>query len=553
MTNNLFQNIAKNQILPFFLIFVLFSALFSLIQFASPNLSGVDAFYHIKYAELYQTLGIKETLHNFSLAGEYSILNQHPTDLSFFYHILLIPFTYSNLIIGSKLMAIILAALIFTAFYWVLKKFKTKYSFFWTLLLFAASSSFIFRLTLPRPFLLSILILILGFYLIVKKKYIWLFILSTFYALTYTASELILIVSSIYISIEYYQTRKLDWKLLFYPLAGILTGLIVRPDFPQNFYNIFVQNFYVLFYKLKGIQLNIGAELYPINAPLKTNLVLLSLFDLALAFTLIDLIMKRIKKGNLSIIRLYACFLAIFFCLLTLLSERFFEYWTPFTLFFAAFTFKHISQDKYWKNLATEFLKIISRYLSRFKTLLFIFLCLVIVFSAYVNIFQATKSIKETNFSFDRYKETGQWLKKNTPAQAIIFNAGWDNFPQLFFYSHQNYYIIGKDPTFMYLHNKELFWLWNNIVSQGIICAQTEKDCPDSAYTEKLSQRDQKIHQIIKDKFQSEYVFIDNQQIPNHPPRHQVFKKIMEKSPLFEKVYQSQKYPEVMVFQLKKG
>ncbi|MBL7155483.1 MAG: hypothetical protein ISS88_03225 [Candidatus Portnoybacteria bacterium] len=549
MIKNILQKIAKNQILCLFFIFALFFTLFSLIQFASPNLTGVDAYYHIKYAYLYRTLGIEETLNNFSV-GEYTTLNQYPTDLSFFHHILLMPFTYGDLINGSKMAAIIFASLIFTLFYWILKKFKIKYSFFWTLLFFSASSEFIFRLTLSRAFLLSILFLIIGFYLIIKKKYIWLFILSIFYSLTYTASLLILILSLIYLLTEYYQTKKIDWKLLFYPSMGILIGLVIRPDFPQNFYNIFVQNFYVLFYKFNGIQLGIGAELHLISAPLKTNLILLFLFSLALAFVIIDLIGNRIKKDSLSLIRLYTCCLAIFFCLLTLMSQRFFEYWAPFTLFFAAFTFKHISQDKYWIDLSAQFIKIIGNFFIRIKLLLFVLLCLIIILSGYTNVSKAINSMEETIFPFDKYQEASQWLKENTPAQSIIFNASWDNFPQLFFYNHQNYYINGMDPTFMYVYNQEFFWLWSNMTSQGIICSQSKEECPDSVYTEKFSQRGQKIYLIIKNKFQSEYVFIDNRLTVNQPPRHQVFKKILESSSLFEKVYQSQKYPEVMIFQL---
>lgn len=540
----------QNILLSTLFIFLIFASIFCLIQFSSSNLAGVDAYYHIKYAYLYRTLGIKETLNNFSLAGEYSILNQYPSDLSFFYHIFLMPFTYGNLIIGSKITAVFFASLIFALFYWVLKKFKIKYSFFWTCLLFAASSAFIFRLTLSRPFLLSILFLILGFYLIIKKKYKWLFILSIVYALSYVVSFLILVIAFIYMVVEYVRIKKIDWKLLAYPFTGILIGLVIRPDFPQNLYTIFMQNFYTLFYKLKGIQLDIGAEMSPISVPLEINLVLLFVFDLAVAFMLIDLIGKRIRKDNLSIIRLYSSFLAIFFCLLTLVSQRFFEYWAPFTLLFAAFSFQHISQDKFWRYSANQFLKKIVRMKGPLSIFSLILLCSIIIFSGYINASAAINTTKEEIPSFDRYQEAGQWLKKNTPNQSTIFNASWDDFPQLFFYNHQNYYIIGKDPTFMYIYDKELFWLWSNMTGQGIICGQPKKECPLSVYTEKFSQRRQKIYQIIKNKFQTEYIFVDNQKW-DQIQKHQIFKKLLENSSLFEKVYQSQKYPEVMIFQLR--
>jgi len=469
---------------------------------------------------------------------------------SFFYHILLIPFTFGNLIIGSKFSAILFASLIFTAFYWVLKKFEIKYSFFWTLLLFAASSAFIFRLILPRAFVLSILLLILDFYLIIKKKYIWLFVLSIFYALTYTASPLILVIGFIYVFIEYFQTKKFDWKLLIYPAAGILIGLIIRPDFPQNFYIIFAQNFYVLFYKLKGVRLNIGAELYPISASLKTNFILLLLFDLGLAFLFVDFIGQRIKKDGLSLIRLYAFLLAIFFGFLTFISHRFFEYWTPFTLLFAAFSFKYISENKYWRSLTAEFLKI-ARVWPRLKLFIFFIFCLMLTYSGYINASGAITSLKETDFPFDKYQGAGEWLKKNTSPGSIVFNASWDNFPQLFFYAHQNYYLVGMDPTFMYLYDQKLYWFWRNITEQGIICSQPGNECRASAYSEKLSQRREALYKLLKNQFQSEYIFIDNRKFDEQSRQHQIFKKIIEDSSLFEKTYQDEKYLEVMIFQLK--
>jgi hypothetical protein len=541
-----FSTIKQSKAIRLFLVFLLFFTAFILIQFSSLNLTGTDAYYHIKYANLYQSLGIVETLNNFSI-GEYTILNKFPTDLSFFHHIFLIPFTYGDLIAGSKIAAVFLAALIFSLFYWILKKSKIKYSLIWTLLLFAASSDFIFRVTLSRAFLLSIIFLILGFYLIINKKYFYLLLLSLIYTLTYTASQLILIIGLIYVLIEYWKTKKFDWRILAYLFAGLLIGLIVRPDFPQNFYTIFIQNFYVIFYKLKGVQLNIGVEMHPISASVKDNLVLIYLFGIGIASMIINFIEKRIKKNKLSIIYIYAFSLSVFFCILTFMSQRFFEYWIPFTVLFAAFTFKYLSRDNYWKRIIAEFIKIFQKkyyFLSWLKYFFLVALGSIIIFFSYANITKAIKSMEENIYPFDKYKGAGEWLKQNTLQNSIVFNANWDNFPQLFFYNHHNRYIVGMDPTFMYVYDKKLYWLWHNITNQGIICSQNIKKCPNSVYTEKISQRGKKIHQIIKDDFQSRYIFIDNRN-----KTHKILKGILVNSPLFKKVYQSPKYPEVIIFQ----
>ncbi len=530
-------------------IFLFFASIFSLIQFSSLNLAGFDAYYHIKYAYLYRTLGIEETLNNFSLGGEYSLLNQYPSDLSFLYHIFLIPFTYGNLIINNKIAVIILAALILTLFYWVLRKNNIKYAFFWTLLFFASASSFISRLLLARPLLLSIIFLILGFYLIIKKKYIWLFVLSIFYTLSYAVFPLLLVISFLYILAEFIQLRKIDWRLLLVPLLGIFLGLIIRPDFPQSLSVIFVQDFLTLFYNFQGNILNI-AEMSSISGVMINNLILFLLFSISLAFFIIDIIEKRINRNKLSVIRLNTFFLSSLFFVLTIASQRFFEYWTPFAFFFAAFSFKQISQNAYWKNSILLFKKRTKKTFLKIKFSLCFSLVLIIISGSTINIIQSVDLISEKSLPFAKYQEAGEWLEKNTPAKSIIFNAGWDNFPQLFFYNHHNNYLVGKDPTFMYVYNKELFWFWNNLVNCGLICSQPLAKCPEASYVEKISQRAKKASQIIREKFKSEYIFVDNQKIEGQINRYAFLEKILAEPSLFEKVYQSNEYEEVTIYHI---
>ena len=188
--------------------------------------------------------------------------------------------------------------------------------------------------------------------------------------------------------------------------------------------------------------------------------------------------------------------------------------------------------------------------MSWLKFFTFTLFSLIIVFCSYVNITGAIGSMEKNVYPFDKYQGPGQWLKENTPTESIIFNASWDSFPQLFFHNHQNSYIVGMDPTFMYVYNEKLYWLWNNMTNQGIICSQPKEKCLDSVYTEKFSKRGQKIYRIIKNEFQSEYIFMDNRKISDSE-MHKTFKKILESSSLFEKVYQDEKYPEVMIFHLR--
>jgi hypothetical protein len=80
------------------------------IQFSTPNLVGNDGYYHIKMAEIMRLDGLKPAFPWLPL----TILNPAEfSDHHFLFHVLMIPFTFGNLIIGAKWASIIFAAAAF--------------------------------------------------------------------------------------------------------------------------------------------------------------------------------------------------------------------------------------------------------------------------------------------------------------------------------------------------------------------------------------------------------------------------------------------------------
>lgn len=62
-----------------------------------------------------------------------------------------------------------------------------------------------------------------------------------------------------------------------------------------------------------------------------------------------------------------------------------------------------------------------------------------------------------------RYRNASLWLAQNTPPGARVFATDWDDFPEMFFWNTHNTYLIGLDPTYMYLHNGPLYLQWRAI------------------------------------------------------------------------------------------
>ncbi len=487
-------------------IFLVFFSLFALLQFSSPNIFGNDPYYHIKVAQLLRTRGWEIFEDGFKWLY-FTIWHSHPTDLSFFYHILLVPFTFlGNLITASKLAASLFASLVFCAVFWVLYKNKIKYSFLWTLLLFFISATFVLRLCLSRAFVLSILFCILGFYLISKKRYAWLFILSLVYALTYTASQMIIVLALLFIAIEFLTSKKFDWKILASAILGNTIGLAIRPDFPQNLYVIFAQNFYVPLARLR-LNLPLGAEMYSTNFFnfLKDNALVFLLFIFCLSLALIFIFIERKKsfQDQKTKLILYLASISGLFLCLVIFSQRFIEYWVPFVIIWAAFIFDSFFDfdkiKRFWKRKRTFFIVIVTCLAGLF------------LYFASHNVIGTIRLLKSSP-PYDKYKKVSEWLIQNTKKGSIVFNVSWDNFPQLFFWNHHNYYIVGMDPAFMYYYNKDLYEKWRRI---------GERENLDEA------------SRIIKEDFKSSYVFLDG--------RNKELDEDLEKREDFEKVYADEK------------
>jgi hypothetical protein len=63
----------------------------------------------------------------------------------------------------------------------------------------------------------------------------------------------------------------------------------------------------------------------------------------------------------------------------------------------------------------------------------------------------------------DRFAGASAWLHQNTPEGARVFQTDWDDFPRLFFYNTWNTYLIGLDPTYLQIKDRELYDLWVDI------------------------------------------------------------------------------------------
>lgn len=523
----------KHEGLKYYTVFLLAFLLFAYLQ-NTPGMADPDSFYHIRMAQIIRDQGVPR---DFPWLP-YTIFSEYFTDHHMLYHIVLIPFvTFLPPVIGAKLSQALFASLTVLTFYWLIKKMNVPFPAFFATVL-GITSPFIFRLSLIKVPALSIIVLMIGVYLIVKKKWPWLFGLSFFFVWLYGGFLLIVVATGIFVFVEgavgglikyfgnnYYNAplsrflglHKLAHEVLKIwvgkrvllisaaAIVGVMAGILINPYFPKNLTFYWEQVIQIGLVNYQNI-IAVGGEWYPYPFGELVSATAFVWMTVLAALTLSVLNWKRITKENISLFGL-----AMLFFLFTLKSRRYVEYFVPFTLLWCAIAVRDAAGPILnWATIGKQIKEFYANKNQRaFAAVATIYFLIGVPYLAYVNI-QGTKN-SLTGYSADKYQGAGQWLEHNTQQGDIVFHNDWDDFPILFYQDIKNYYIVGLDPTFMYKFDKRLYWEWVNIT---------------------VAKQSDHLYEAIKGDFKAKYVFLDNE--------HQAFENNLIKDGHFSLVYKDQ-------------
>ncbi|MFH1641551.1 MAG: hypothetical protein ABIC04_01495 [Nanoarchaeota archaeon] len=495
--------------------FILSLVYFLILQFSTFNFVGYDSYYHVKLAHIYHTHGL---IKEFPWM-QFTIFKDNFADEQFLFHLLLVPFTFGNLIFNGKIAIVIFTSLLITVFYWFLKKNRIAWPAIWVIVLLT-SQRFIVRTNMVRPISLSVMFFILGIYFILSKKYSWLFLVSFIYSLIHASFFTLTIFVIIYALLTYVKKRNFDYKLLLFNLMGLFLGLLVNPYFPKTVKTLYLVYLKGIFYK---VPLSIPIlEWMPMSLPLffKENYLPIILFF----FSLFILIKNGdfSKKGFMSDKKYYSILFlltSLIFLVLTIISYRFVVYWVITAVIFCAF-----SLNNYVKiiiNNLNLFLSIKKPFLTKTKydlkkSVLLIFI-LVIIFLFCFSFYSHIQRLSMWN-NLNNYYDCSDWIKNNVPKDTNIFIMTWSQFAPLFFFDDNHRYIFGLDEYKMYFYDEELYFKYVGL-TRGII---TEPDM---------------IKTIIRKDFNSSYIFLDEQDCMF---KQTSFYSLVKKTNNFKKEYENE-------------
>jgi len=475
--------------------------LFWQLQFSTSAIccGDFDGYYHIKWSHM-----LWESLRNRSFPPQFTWLPlttldpSHYVDHHLLFHFFQMPFTwFGNLRLGAKISATIFASLAVFSCYWLVVRYRIRYSLIWLLALLACSAPFLYRLNMAKAPPFAIIYLIIAIHLLFSKKYWPLIPLAFIFALTYDMFVLLILVAFIWTAVIGWTERRFEWRPIVWVLLGTAAGLVINPYFPTNLH---------LFYEHLKTKLTasdfstkVGQEWYAYSTwefAVNSLVACVAMIAGYIAFDPSDR-----KRAHHS---LFFMIFATALMIMTARWKRIAEYWPPFAVIFSAFALQPwlLGARSTLTRLSTDILDELQPFLDRpqsttpkehddfrdlWRTIALAAVAVALGVALFFNLRATIKDIADSK-PHDYYRAGSEWLRANLAPGQIVFNTDWDDFPRLFYYDPAHAYVTGLDPTYLYDKDPALSQLYERIT-----LGDEENPGP-----------------LIRDRFGARYVFTDN-------------------------------------------
>jgi hypothetical protein len=453
------------------------------------GLPDVDTYYHIKMAYLYRTGDVGAAGENFHWTRT-STWSDTFSDKDYLFHVYLIPFTLwtddagdaEGLIYAGKWGVSVLGALLVLVLFTVMRRLGVKHAWIYTLCMFAVGGTYwVFRMNMCRSYLISIMLALIGWYLIVRGRRLALVLVAAVFTLSYTASHLLfamLLVRSVmelFMGARPGSTRVADLKsnaiLGACIIGGIALGCFLHPHSLELVELWWVQNVVVLALShqdtvapvidnvtalfgantdyTNSVELQLGRELAAIDgraAVLGTPL----LFFTPMLLPLLAAILGW-RPGREAVL---TATIAVVWLVGYMLNGRFIEYATPFMTLALGVWGTELMKAEGWKGWQ-ERRPVISRALPISAAVV----AMIAGLSMWVGAARSYRAHDRLDIEM-----AGRFLHEYEPAHGkVVWHDRWDDFPGLFFYASECDYLIGLDPTFFLVHDEKLYKQWSDI------------------------------------------------------------------------------------------
>jgi hypothetical protein len=404
------------------------------LQFSTGSFASVDGYFHARFAALLWQAGVAGFPPAFPWLPLTIRSADRYADHHLLFHVLLGPAAAFDVVWGAKIASAAFAAAALAVVYAILRRNGVQRAEWWLLALIALAPDFLSRTQMPRVQALSLIVLLVALELSLARRFVWLLPLALVFTWLYDAFLFLLSIVGLSAVAVAIRERRFAWRVVAFPLAGVVIGLIVNPYFPHNV--TFIAQHYLGKVDLSAT-MRVGTEWYPYPAAEWLG------WGGALAVLLTTVIVAGRARADLTTDRLARLLVAMLFFTLTWRSRRFIEYAAPFVTIALAASLHR------WAEVRIQALA------ARWRRGLAAALLLGCAVSVGFSVRQLRRKPPP-----GQYAACAAWLQQHTAAGTIVFNASWDAFPLLFFHNQHNRYVIGLDPAYLAQRDPALYEAW---------------------------------------------------------------------------------------------
>ncbi len=455
---------------------LIIAAAFGYLQFATDSIccGDFDAYYHFRWSRM---LWDGLWAGNFPAFDALPLTTLNPRDYvdhHFLFHVFQIPFTlFPDFQTGAKVGTWLFACLAVFACYWLAVRERLSYPLVWLVAILGSSAPFLYRIHMGKAMSVSIVLLVLGIYLLFERKYRWLLPLSYVFALAYDMVALLWVATAVWAGVMLWSERRFEWRPLVFVGVGSVLGFVINPYFPLN-----VRLYYehvLMKVTAKDFSTAVGTEWYPYS-----SWEFLGNCGTAVVAMVAGYIAFRGGTRRESQRSLFFLVFATFLMLVNARWRRFSEYWPPFAVLFAAFALHPHVERARARFLGRERIEDseggattptdqqpprTAESLERARATEFFLVgtALVLLAAPMYSYTRVTASDISGMARRDNYRRGMEWVGQNVPAGELLYNADWDDFPKLFFYDPHRPYVAGLDPTYLLDRDRDLMHHYERI------------------------------------------------------------------------------------------
>lgn len=526
----------------FIMTFLFMGFFWSLALSSVYEIKDNDSYFYIRMAHLYQEKGlfIQEFPWLYHTSWRDNFAGIH-----FLWSLILIPFVnFWGDLNGAKLLQSIIVGGIFGTLFLIVDTLLKKQNSFPFLFFFLLPlvPEFLGRLGNTRPIGLAIFLFLLGVLALVNKRNWLLFFISFVFVWSYDGYFALLIIAFIYSLSEFFIGRKMSFLPFMVTLSGSLWGLIINPNFPNTVIKsqvIFTNPIINLFFPV-SLEWISPFFINKINAyKLLGYLAFILIVGIAGLF-------ER-NRASKSIRALFLFLSTLSFLLLSLMSQRFIEYFVPLAFLFIIAHLDIIVPLEVFSKLER-----INITRLKFISAKFLLVVVLIIGSGLVwmrilfSMRNSETDYLKNEFSLLRFYGASEFLKTNSRSGDLVFLDRWDMFPYFFYQNTNNYYVVGLNGNSMISYDRRLFFLYDNLIRWGIICDKYVSRCWQKFICQK---ENNDLVDILKYDFKAKFLVFDRYNLKK-VQKYFYFDTLLLQSPELRLVYEDPYFKDVRVYRV---